>query len=599
MLRDTRTLLEYIQQLENKLEYLEQHHQQCSIHKQSLPLRLGNESEISSTELNGTGLSIISFIPEPAESRQAQQVPKWQKTAAQVVDDIPSADDWDVRRKEVNLFTVEENYFAIAAISGGIRPSRSLCPMPTEPGLGPIDLARAYARMTKTSEGNAAFTCRLHYFHELVFVSLCAVLEASGYPPEEINETMRIYVSDTEDINLKRLRRGALWANSAIRRLAEAGWGDRATELFLLCGCSAAKYAAFGENRKKSLPFFVDHLKQPRYISVSKKSGASPSGKQDLLPATSCERISYSIPAFIKVWFGDWFGISEICQHLGYGDECDSEPIAELCQQYAALSRCVTAAGKESLRKRKADTSQFSNRKNKLARICELDTEFLEHSLTTSPRSAYRQTDIARPAISLRNQQNLPDSRQQVEAPPLDDSMAFQNPPCNHHSSSSIVNQTPDGNKGSTPVPSPVSITEGRRHGTSSHVESVCDYNLPAQRSEDNEGESDFSNICSLPSVPTGEGFEDTELMSSFQRVERLGHREAGNIDHADSITIATVNPNLVPQAPNFETAECLPGPSTWTEFPPDPFQEHMDPFTVFQDLHVLFPGLMDVSGCS
>ena len=237
MLHDTQTLLEYIRQLEKRLEYLEHHHQQCPIHKQSLPSRPGNENEneIISTELSGTGLTVISFTPQLSESRQAPKVPKWQKTAAQVVDGVPSADDWDLRRKEVNLFTVEENYLAIAAISGGIQPSVSQCPMPIEPGLGPIDLARAYATMTKTSASSAAFTCRLHFFHELVFVSLCAVLEASGYPVEDINETMRNYVSDTEAINLKRLRRGALWANSAICRLAEAGWGDRATELFLLC----------------------------------------------------------------------------------------------------------------------------------------------------------------------------------------------------------------------------------------------------------------------------------------------------------------------------------------------------------------------------
>ncbi|KAH7330019.1 hypothetical protein BKA65DRAFT_48318 [Rhexocercosporidium sp. MPI-PUGE-AT-0058] len=410
MLHDTQTLLERIRQLETKLKYLEQHHQRCSIHKQSLTARPGNENKISSTEPSGTRLTVISFIPQPSESKQARKVPQWLKTAVQVIKDVPSADDWDVKRREANLFTVDENYHAIAAISGGVLPSRSQYHLPTEPDLGPIDLARAYARITKLSEGNAAFTCRLHSFHELVFVSLCAVLEASGYPVDEINETMRIYVSHTEDINLKRLRHGALWANSAICRLAEAGWGDRATELFLLCGWSAAKYAAFGQNRKKSLPFFVDHLKRPRYISASKKSGAgSLDGKHDLLPPTRRGRVSYSIPAFIKIWFGDWFEVSKICQYLGYDHEHDSEPIAKLCQQYITLQKSVTAPEEELLRKRKADTTQSSNR-TKEARIHEPDAEVLEHPIPTNHQSAHGQTDTARAAVSLREQQNLPNS---------------------------------------------------------------------------------------------------------------------------------------------------------------------------------------------
>jgi len=96
---------------------------------------------------------------------------------------------------------------------------------------GVLASAQAYARATKASQGNATFVHKLQAFRELVFVSLCAVLEACNYPRDEINKTMRIYVSDSEDKNLKRLRSGALWVNHRIVDLDPALEGS-ATEWF-------------------------------------------------------------------------------------------------------------------------------------------------------------------------------------------------------------------------------------------------------------------------------------------------------------------------------------------------------------------------------
>lgn len=51
---------------------------------------------------------------------------------------------------------------------------------------------------------------QLHTFRVLVFLSLCAVLEVLDYPIDDINELMRICVSNSSDTNLKRLRSGAV-----------------------------------------------------------------------------------------------------------------------------------------------------------------------------------------------------------------------------------------------------------------------------------------------------------------------------------------------------------------------------------------------------
>jgi hypothetical protein len=79
------------------------------------------------------------------------------------------------------------------------------------------------------------FISQIHNFRELVFASLCVVMEHQGLPINTINDLMRICMSSSGAANLYRLRRGALWVNRVIRGLIIRGWGHGATELFFLC----------------------------------------------------------------------------------------------------------------------------------------------------------------------------------------------------------------------------------------------------------------------------------------------------------------------------------------------------------------------------
>jgi len=95
--------------------------------------------------------------------------------------------------------------------------------------------ARQYALDTKASGTKSVFVSQIHNFRELVFASLCVVMEQQGLPINTINDLMRICMSSSGAANLYRLRRGALWVNRVIRGLIVKGWGHGATELFLLC----------------------------------------------------------------------------------------------------------------------------------------------------------------------------------------------------------------------------------------------------------------------------------------------------------------------------------------------------------------------------
>ena len=97
-----------------------------------------------------------------------------------------------------------------------------------------INYAKSYANVTKKSEKTLEFAQLVHSFRELVFVSLCVVLEYYGIPEDDINQVMKICISNSEPKHLKRLRRGARLANRLVDELSRSGWGDLATEMLFI-----------------------------------------------------------------------------------------------------------------------------------------------------------------------------------------------------------------------------------------------------------------------------------------------------------------------------------------------------------------------------
>ena len=197
-------------------------------------------------------LQIIPFAPPLNDRPIKKSCTRWKKVVDQILADVPDQERWIKRRQEVGLHTVEENHLAIAAVAGNYTASgmpqlnhrskslsfiADLVPSSSTDGL--LRSAKAYAWITKGSQV-------LRSFQELVFVSLCAVLE-QHVSVEYIDQVMRICISDSEPINLKRLRLGAIWANRAIFNSTKAGWGSRATEIFLLCMC-ISKHTFAGYN---------------------------------------------------------------------------------------------------------------------------------------------------------------------------------------------------------------------------------------------------------------------------------------------------------------------------------------------------------------
>lgn len=277
MTQEIDVLKSEIRALKAKVRLLEQHHQHCAIGKRKSPLS-DNQSFSSDIELfpdvelppsnaenhgrsdsgienTPSTLKIIPFIADHPRKKPCHSLPRWKKVADQILEDVPDAKRWIPRRQELRLKTNEDYNRIVAAVTGvcGIgntsqRRHRTILPSSNGtsednirvaaavhqntklPSLtnSLIRSAKACARLTRTSQV-------LSSFQELVFVSLCVVLECHGIPVDHLDEIMRICISDSEPRNLKRLRCGAIWANRVIFDLGNAGWGIRATELFLLC----------------------------------------------------------------------------------------------------------------------------------------------------------------------------------------------------------------------------------------------------------------------------------------------------------------------------------------------------------------------------
>jgi hypothetical protein len=127
----------------------------------------------------------------------------------------------------------------ISAIVCGTTCDRQALPT-LNPTTDPIIAAKVYANITCASRAKADLVSRIASFQDLIFHSICAVLEYCAYPTEEIDGVMRITSSNSGPKNLKRLRAGAIWASEVISESTKGGWNDlsdRIAELYFLCEC--------------------------------------------------------------------------------------------------------------------------------------------------------------------------------------------------------------------------------------------------------------------------------------------------------------------------------------------------------------------------
>jgi hypothetical protein len=252
-------LISYIGFLEAKVSFLQYHHEHCDAWSTPGPVLDPRSPYLPPDIVVATDESRPP--PSPTEKdkpftgslttiqpkKGADGNPRWKRIVDQMTQGWDRPSSWIDNRAAIGLDSVEQNKQALTLILGmrnGLPPVPSWvdASQPTSPGSTSttealIMSARKYALDTKASQRHAGFIVQVHIFRELIFASLCVVMEQQGLPIDTINDLMRICMSSSGPANLYRLRRGALWVNRVISgtMIKKMGWGHGSTEFFLLC----------------------------------------------------------------------------------------------------------------------------------------------------------------------------------------------------------------------------------------------------------------------------------------------------------------------------------------------------------------------------
>jgi len=248
-------LINYIGFLEAKVQYLQQHHEHCDMFgfvpaperglDRNPPAPYLPPDVIVAAEPQNPEFSPILPLPVSITPvKPPEPNPRWKRIVDQMTKGWDTPQAWNCKREAIGLNSVPMNKYALMVILGmkkdlpeNLRPSNLLdqcAQQHSNPKEALIYSARQYAIDTKSSETNVGLVVQIHVFRELVFASLCVVMEQQGLPIDTINDLMRICMSSSGPANLYRLRRGALWVNRVIGGMMKKGWGHGATEFFLL-----------------------------------------------------------------------------------------------------------------------------------------------------------------------------------------------------------------------------------------------------------------------------------------------------------------------------------------------------------------------------
>ncbi|OBT50573.1 hypothetical protein VE04_08575 [Pseudogymnoascus sp. 24MN13] len=315
------------------------------------------------------GLQFSFYNPKPVISEKSPEPAKrWKAHVDELVKKISTVQSitkhdngyWKRRIRSI---------LSGVSVSNGITSSSST----TEGSL------RNFARITKATKDVCDYTRQVHAFQQLIFVSACSVLIASGVETSEVNTIMRLCVTDSKGASLLRLRKGSLWIN------------EQTSKVYATLGHYGNLAQSPGESNN-----YLKHLVPTK--AAPKK-----------LPSFPEEYIPLFVPSFVQVVLNGRYTLHYICEKLNVPDSFVTETTISLCHQYteiqdAAPSQEFLLPSPES-RKRTMDEQPASGRKTKRRRCIN------EPSTSSTPTECHSGTeDMA--LVSPSEREGSPDDLQ-------------------------------------------------------------------------------------------------------------------------------------------------------------------------------------------
>lgn len=180
----------------------------------------------------------------PPAKKQRTAIQPWRRMASALVETTPKAQQWWDAVHERGIYKALSTGDAAAYIldcdcsPAALEPSAYHLARQTAEGQSSVLSQLATFAYTATRrEASASAAIILANFQKFLVISSCAVLYQSGSPREEVFNIVRICIGKAQDRYCQQTIRSVIWMNRLIDMLSSHGWGNRATDLLLICTC--------------------------------------------------------------------------------------------------------------------------------------------------------------------------------------------------------------------------------------------------------------------------------------------------------------------------------------------------------------------------
>ncbi len=204
------------------------------------PQKRGFDNEGESTD----GLKFISWQPskQPPKPRNTGNN-SWMPLAKKLVDLTPLAADWWKQAELFNLEAIMQGGMAAQFVLDGSTKTLSIRRRKETEGSNNhvteecwlLGAARGYAEIAANRSFTVECVLMLVNFQKFLVLCICAVLSQTGASKPALVDITRICFGDVSEEYALRLWRTAVFLNQLVDGLGFRGWGNRASELLLLC----------------------------------------------------------------------------------------------------------------------------------------------------------------------------------------------------------------------------------------------------------------------------------------------------------------------------------------------------------------------------
>jgi hypothetical protein len=187
-------------------------------------------------QIESSNTSLASNIPTQSQQQNSQPKKQWERELGKFLVELPCPDTWDAVRQNLGLGPGISLSHVLNRLlcggSGNILESTTSDAIDVSRHSALLQPAYRFASLTRQCRKEAHLAGALSCFREILLASYCYILKHVESDQAAAEVMKCAHLSET---TVNRYYAGARWVNQQINTLYSRDWGDRATELFLIC----------------------------------------------------------------------------------------------------------------------------------------------------------------------------------------------------------------------------------------------------------------------------------------------------------------------------------------------------------------------------